>query len=1825
MNDTAIVKDMMNNPSQDKQEKTPAPRNRSWVWGMLLIGIILIGAYFRFVGLDWDQDQHLHPDERFLTMVETGISPVENLSDYFNTDESSLNPNNRGFGFFVYGTLPIFIVRYLGEWLGQTGFSEIHLIGRAVSGILDLLIVLMVYLIALRLYGRQRLALLAAAFSAFSVLPIQISHYFVVDNYTNFFIVLAMYVAVQIATKPVEQPVIILEVSDTASEDAQIYEGKPSPVLAGLRNFMDSTGLYLLFGVALGMAVASKINAAVAAVMLPSAALVWFFRQSEEKREDDAWKVVIHLVLGAVASLISFRIFQPYAFQGPGFFGILPNPAWVETIKQLAAQTSGDVDFPPALQWARRPLWFSGQNMVLWGLGLPLGILAWSGFAAMGWRMLRRGEWRNHIVLWGWTAIYFTWQSFNANPTMRYQLPVYPMLAIIGAWGIFALWDWVKKRDVEKNLTRSWRGVAVIALGGVVLAATFAWAFAFTRIYTRPVTRVEASEWIYQNVPAAINLHVVKEGEQTTFPLSFTAGYTATASQPLVMAFSPQETGQLTGVHFAHILNRNVSTDLAPVNLDVMVSTDQEGAAIIAAGELVSAFDWGSEQRGSAQEFLFLAPVQVTAGKMYYLRLRPDEGVTLDFAGTMSLAMSSDGEAYQQPLAEPMNVLREGSTHTVHFNARDGGKLTEIHVPWVVDWEQAPGEKTLRFKVIQSEAEEQILGQADLVSMLPLVDDPRGEAYTVKFDSPIALIPGRQYIVQIEFVDGEGAVALYGSTQVKESSWDDPLPVGLYSYSPYDYNNGLYRTELNFEMYWDDNAEKLERFTSGLDQADYVFISSNRQWGTTTRVPERYPLTTAYYRNLLGCPEGEDILWCYRVAKPGMFRENLGFELVKVVQSDPNLGSLRINTQFAEEAFTVYDHPKVLIFQKQDDYDPRHVRDVLGAIDLSKVIHVTPKQASEHPGTLLLPEERWAQQQAGGTWSELFNRDALFNRYPWVSVVLWYVVLSLLGWAMIPLVRLALGGLPDNGYPFVRLAGMLLLAYVTWIGGSAGIAVTRAMITAVILFLLAINAVLFWKQKLNVREIWQSEKRAILIAEIVFLVFFLIDLVIRIANPDIWHPYKGGEKPMDFSYFQAVLKSTTFPPYDPWFAGGYINYYYYGFVVVGVLVKWLGIEPSIAYNLILPTLFASVGAGAFSIGWNLFAGGGNIFKQPVKAIEPEALAVSEDVMQAIADEVNALEAAEIEDDVPSGHAVPLLAGISASLMVLIFGNLGTVRMIVQGFQRIAAPGSSVENSVFYMRWLWFFEGIFKYVTGTPFPYPPGEWYWIPSRAIPGTVITEFPNFTFLYADLHAHMIALPITILGLAWALSILKGRWKWERQGNLPAWVQTGAAIFCGALVIGALRPTNTWDFPTYLLIAGVVVVYTFLRHVYFDGEKSERSLLKLLPLVGSLALLVLLTWGLYKPFGDWFGSGYNSIMFWKIDEHTPVGSYFVHWGLFLFILVSWMVWETLDWLENRPVSDLNKLRKNAGIFYGGAALVLGLVILLMANGVVIAWIALPLITWAGILILRSDQPDEKRLALFLVGSAFFMTLFVEVFVLEGDIGRMNTVFKFYLQAWVLLAVSSAAALFWLVPVLFRNWSSSFFRVWRVALGLLLFAVILFPISAGVDKATDRMSAVAPHSLDGMRYMQTATYNDQGEELILNQDYEAIQWMLENIEGSPVIVEGNTPEYRWGSRMTINTGLPGVVGWNWHQRQQRGVVSADWVTERVEAISLFYTTSSRKDVEDFLRRYDVQYIVVGQLEKANYPGPGLNKFEEWDGVLWQRVYSQDDTAIYQVLLDDDL
>jgi len=298
---------------------------KRWLAAGLLILILAAGAYLRFVGLDWDVEQHLHPDERFLTMVESSLIPVETASGYFDTSQSTLNPNNQGHSFFVYGTLPIFMVRYVAELVGSTGYGNVYLVGRAMSAVMDLLSVVLVFFIGTRLYNR-RVGILGAAFSAFAVLQIQQSHFFTVDTFITFFTLLAVYFAVEVITARKEK-------IDLVS--------------------------YLMFGVALGMAVASKINAAPVAFTLPLAALIYWLGLDDEKKDQQIPRIFLYLVLAALISLVTFRICQPYAFNGPGFFNVGLNETWVSGLRSLQAQTSGDVDFPPALQWARRPIWFS--------------------------------------------------------------------------------------------------------------------------------------------------------------------------------------------------------------------------------------------------------------------------------------------------------------------------------------------------------------------------------------------------------------------------------------------------------------------------------------------------------------------------------------------------------------------------------------------------------------------------------------------------------------------------------------------------------------------------------------------------------------------------------------------------------------------------------------------------------------------------------------------------------------------------------------------------------------------------------------------------------------------------------------------------------------------------------------------------------------------------------------------------------------------------------------------------------------------------------------------------------------------------------------------------------------------------------------------------------------------------------------------------------------------------------------------------------------------------------------------------------------------------
>ena len=179
---------------------------------------------------------------------------------------------------------------------------------------------------------------------------------------------------------------------------------------------------------------------------------------------------------------------------------------------------------------------------------------------------------------------------------------------------------------------------------------------------------------------------------------------------------------------------------------------------------------------------------------------------------------------------------------------------------------------------------------------------------------------------------------------------------------------------------------------------------------------------------------------------------------------------------------------------------------------------------------------------------------------------------------------------------------------------------------------------------------------------------------------------------------------------------------------------------------------------------------------------------------------------------------------------------------------------------------------------------------------------------------------------------------------------------------------------------------------------------------LVGVL-ILVVLTFLFYQPYFQWWGSGYNDVDAWR-GGHTPLSSYFTHWGVFLFLLLAWMAWETCQWMASTPLSSLGKLKPYQLLIEIFLAIFLVLLIYLLYRKAVISLVALPMAFWAAILILRPRQPDAKRWVLFMVGTSLVLTIAVEVIVVVGDIGRMNTVFKLYLQAWAMLSISAAAAL---------------------------------------------------------------------------------------------------------------------------------------------------------------------------------------------------------------------
>jgi len=417
-----------------------------------LIIILLIAAFFRFYGINWDQNQHLHPDERFLTMVTQSLKWPSSLPEYFNTSISPFNPHNSNFPFYVYGTFPIFFVKALSEISGFTDYNTITILGRFISGCFDILVVYLVFLIGKKVFSTP-IGLLAAFFYSISILPIQLSHFFAVDTFLNFFMVLTTYLLLKSIYTP-----------------RKIW--------------------FTFMGISFGLAFASKISAF---LLAPPILLVFLYLIYKFKHHAFFWGLSFLTI-----SFLIFRIFQPYAFLGPSFFDITPNPKFLANLQEIRTLFRPGNFYPPAIQWTNTtPLLHPLKDIILWGLGLPLGILSISGFILVILNLPKnfKHQFKTNLlskisILILLTALLttFLYQGTQFLKLMRYFIPIYPYLAIFSAYFLF--------QNFPKSLAKLYNPMFAI-----ITILILSWPLSFISIYSKPHSRVLASNWIYENIP----------------------------------------------------------------------------------------------------------------------------------------------------------------------------------------------------------------------------------------------------------------------------------------------------------------------------------------------------------------------------------------------------------------------------------------------------------------------------------------------------------------------------------------------------------------------------------------------------------------------------------------------------------------------------------------------------------------------------------------------------------------------------------------------------------------------------------------------------------------------------------------------------------------------------------------------------------------------------------------------------------------------------------------------------------------------------------------------------------------------------------------------------------------------------------------------------------------------------------------------------------------------------------------------------------------------------------------------------------------------------
>ncbi|MDD6104984.1 MAG: DUF2298 domain-containing protein [Ruminococcus sp.] len=690
----------------------------------------------------------------------------------------------------------------------------------------------------------------------------------------------------------------------------------------------------------------------------------------------------------------------------------------------------------------------------------------------------------------------------------------------------------------------------------------------------------------------------------------------------------------------------------------------------------------------------------------------------------------------------------------------------------------------------------------------------------------------------------------------------------------------------------------------------------------------------------------------------------------------------------------------------------------------------------------------------------------------------WYLLALVLGAAAMPLTGRLFRRFQDRGWMFSKVTAIAVSGFITWFLVAIKIIKFTTMTCIVVTLVCAAASLILYcrEQKAGFECIPFAHLDLVYAEELLFFAAFLLWTYFAGFHPAAY----GTEKFMDYGFMEAMMRSKTLPATDLWYSQGKINYYYGGQYFAVFLTKLSGAKVELTYNL-MRTFVAGL---AFAMPFSL-------------------------VHQMVTDRLGKTRSRWKK-------ALPSVTGILAGISVSIAGNMHYVvyGQIIPFIQKL--KGEEVSS--------YWFPDATRYIGFNP--------------DVEDKTIHEFPCYSFVLGDLHAHVVDIMfvLLILGLlyAWMKKVrttelsgesMSRRKFWKKQLLMPQLLATGA-------LLGMFHWTNYWDFVIYFVVTCGAALF-----MNIIGQKGKIRWVLGVTAAQAAEILILAT-VIIMPFTLQFDTS-NMVQGIALAQHHSLPhQLLVLWGLPGILTILFVVSLLIEKLRGAEQKSLYHLLTS----------------------------------------IRLPDLFAVLMGLCAIGLVLIPELVYVRDIYENGNARANTMFKLTYQAYIMFGMTMIYVIFRLL-VIGKN------KILKVLafIGLFFFVWTCGYFGNSIHSWFGEVWKPSQYKgLNATAFLETD----------FPEDVNGIRWLKENISDAPVVLEANGDSYSEYERVSAMTGLPTIMGWYVHEWLWRGNLSD--LNAKIEEIQEIYTSTDATRVKELLEEYNVSYIFVGSCERNKY-GADMN------------------------------